>query len=89
MARFSLSSHPWELISVHHVHNSTVSKQLRYSLTRESVHQPFSWDKPSYAVAKKYIDNCYTIGYNSNTWFGYVLYPLIYHAVSATNPIVC
>lgn len=41
------------------------------------------------AVAKKYIDNCYTIGYNSNTWFGYVLYPLIYHAVSATNPIVC
>lgn len=41
------------------------------------------------AVAKKYIDNCYTIGYNSNTWFGDVLYPLIYHAVSATNPIVC
>ena len=38
---------------------------------------------------EKYIDNCYTIGYNSNTWFGYVLYPLIYHAVSATNPIVC
>ena len=31
VARFSLSSHPWELISVHHVHNSTVSKQLRYS----------------------------------------------------------
>ena len=88
MARFSLSSHPWELISVHHVHNSTVSKQLRYSLTRESVHQPFSWDNPPYAVAKKYIDNCYTIGYNSNTWFGDVLYPLIYHAVSATNPIV-
>lgn len=51
--------------------------------------QPFSWDKPPYAVAKKYIDNCYTIGYNSNTWFGDVLYPLIYHAVSATNPIVC
>ena len=41
------------------------------------------------AVAKKYIDNCYTIGYNSNTWFVDVLYPLIYHAVSATNPIVC
>ena len=38
---------------------------------------------------EKYIDNCYTIGYNSNTWFGDVLYPLIYHAVSATNPIVC
>lgn len=48
-----------------------------------------SWDEAPYAVAKKYIDNCYTIGYNSNTWFGYVLYPLIYHAVSATNPIVC
>ena len=46
-------------------------------------------DEAPYAVAKKYIDNCYTIGYNSNTWFGYVLYPLIYHAVSATNPIVC
>ena len=48
-----------------------------------------SWDEAPYAVAKKYIDYCYTIGYNSNTWFGYVLYPLIYHAVSATNPIVC
>ena len=53
VARFSLSSHPWELISVHHVHNSTVSKQLRYSLTRESVYQPFSWDEAPYAVAKK------------------------------------
>ena len=30
----------WQLISVYRVHNSTVSKQLRYSLTRESVHQP-------------------------------------------------
>ena len=48
-----------------------------------------SCDEAPYAVAKKYIDNCYTIGYNSNTWFGDVLYPLIYHAVSATNPIVC
>lgn len=46
-------------------------------------------DEAPYAVVKKYIDNCYTIGYNSNTWFGDVLYPLIYHAVSATNPIVC
>ena len=71
----------WQFISVYRVHNSTVSKQLRYSLTRESVPQPVSRDE-------KYIDNCYTIGYNSNTWFGYVLYPLIYHAVSATNPIV-
>lgn len=50
--------------------------------------QPVISDEAPYAVAKKYIDNCYTIGYNSNTWFGYVLYPLIYHAVSATNPIV-
>ena len=35
MARFSLSSHPWELIFVYRVHNSTVSKQLRYALTKE------------------------------------------------------
>ena len=78
---------------MYRVHNSTVSKQLRYSLTRESVPQPVISDEAPYAVgpyavAKKHIDNCYTIGYNSNTWFGYVLYPLIYHAVSATNPIV-
>ena len=33
VARFSLSSHPWELISVYRLRNSTVSKQLRYSLT--------------------------------------------------------
>ena len=37
VARFSLSSHPWELIFMYRVHNSTVSRQLRYSLTRESV----------------------------------------------------
>ena len=36
MARFSLNCHPWQFISVYRVHNSTVSKQLRYSLTRES-----------------------------------------------------
>ena len=35
VARFSLSSHPWELISVYRVHNSTVSRQLRYALTKE------------------------------------------------------
>ena len=35
MARFSLSSHPWELIFMYRVHNSTVSKQLRYALTKE------------------------------------------------------
>ena len=42
MARFSLSSHPWELVSVYRVHNSTVSRQLSYALTRESVPQPVS-----------------------------------------------
>lgn len=35
MARFSLSSHPWELIFMYRVHNSTVSRQLRYALTKE------------------------------------------------------
>ena len=52
VARFSLSSHPWELISVYRVHNSTVSKQLRYSLMRESVPQLVSGDKAPYAVAE-------------------------------------
>ena len=37
VARFSLPCHPWQGISVYRVHNSTVSRQLRYSLTRESV----------------------------------------------------
>jgi hypothetical protein len=35
MARFSLSSHPWELIFMYRVHNSTVARQLRYALTKE------------------------------------------------------
>ena len=48
---------------MHHVHNSTVSKQLRYSLTQESVYQPFSWDEAPYAVAK----NIMTKHYNSAT----------------------
>ena len=52
VARFSLSSHPWELISVYRLHNSTVSKQLRYSLTRESVHKPGTWNEAPYAVTK-------------------------------------
>ena len=52
VARFSLSSHPWQGISVYRVHNSTVSKQLRYSLTRESVPKPVSWYEAPYAVAK-------------------------------------
>ena len=53
VARFSLPCHPWQGISVYRVHNSTVSKQLRYSLTRESVHQPVSRDKAPCTVAKK------------------------------------
>ena len=52
VARFSLSSHPWELISVHHVHNSTVSKPLRYSLKRGSVPQPVTWSEAPHAVPK-------------------------------------
>lgn len=47
-----LSSHPWELISVHHVHNSTVSKPLRYSLKRGSVPQPVTWSEAPHAVPK-------------------------------------
>ena len=59
VARFSLSSHPWELISVYSVHNSTVSRQLRYSLTRESVHKPVTCDEAPHAVPK------YSLEYNS------------------------
>ena len=42
----------WQLISVYSVHNSTVSKRLRYSLTRESVPQPVSRDKAPCTVAE-------------------------------------
>ncbi len=52
VARFSLPCHPWQGISVYSVHNSTVSRQLRYSLTRESVHLPVSGDEAPYAVTK-------------------------------------
>ena len=58
VARFSLSSHPWELISVHHVHNSTVSKPLRYSLKRGSVPQPVTWSEAPHTVPK------YSLKYN-------------------------
>lgn len=34
MARFSLTCHPWQVISVLHVHNPTVSKRLRNSLNQ-------------------------------------------------------
>ena len=52
VARFSLPCHPWQGISVYSVHNSTVSKRLRYSLTRESVPQPVSRDKAPCTVAE-------------------------------------
>ena len=52
VVRFSLPCHPWQGISVYRVHNSTVSKQLRYSLMRESVPQLVSGDKAPYAVAE-------------------------------------
>ena len=52
VARFSLPCHPWQGISVYRVHNSTVSRQLRYSLTRESVPQLVSRDKAPCAVAE-------------------------------------
>ena len=52
VARFSLPCHPWQFISAHHVHNSTVSKQLRYSLTQESVPQPVSRGKAPCTVAE-------------------------------------
>ena len=58
VARFSLSSHPWELISVYSVHNSTVSRQFRYSLTRERVHKPGTWNEAPHTVPK------YSLKYN-------------------------
>ena len=52
VARFSLNCHPWQFISVYSVHNSTVSRQLRYSLTRERVHKPGTWNEAPCAVTK-------------------------------------
>ena len=52
VARFSLPCHPWQGISVYRVHNSTVSRQLRYSLTRERVHKPGTWNEAPCAVTK-------------------------------------
>ncbi|MFQ8617912.1 MAG: hypothetical protein ACLSA5_08225 [Agathobacter rectalis] len=37
---------------MYRVHNSTVSRLLRYSLTRESVHKPGTWNEAPCAVAK-------------------------------------
>ena len=54
VARFSLPCHPWQGISVYRVHNSTVSRQLRYSLTREYIRQPFVENEaPSYCHQKR------------------------------------
>ena len=52
VARFSLPCHPWQSISVYRVHNSTVSKRLRYSLSQESVHHSVSSDEAPYAVVE-------------------------------------
>ena len=50
MARFSLTCLPWQVISVLHGHNPTVSKQLRYALSRESVCTPPGGAYGPYAV---------------------------------------
>ncbi|MEE1217152.1 MAG: hypothetical protein U0K78_06535 [Agathobacter sp.] len=42
----------WQLISVYRVHNSTVSKQFRYALMRESVPQPVTCDEAPHTVAE-------------------------------------
>ena len=41
VARFSLTCPPWQVISVLHVHNPTVSKWLRYSLNQ--MHMRIPW----------------------------------------------
>ena len=40
MARFSLTCPPWQVISVLHVHNPTVSKRLRYPLNQNICVRP-------------------------------------------------
>ena len=50
MARFSLTCLPWQVISALHGHNPTVSKQLRYALSRESVFTPPGGAYGLYAV---------------------------------------
>lgn len=40
VARFSLTCPPWQVISVLHVHNPTVSKWLRYSLNQNICMRP-------------------------------------------------
>ena len=46
---FSLSRHPCQAISVLHEHNSTVSRQLRYSLSRDCV-SPHHAHKPHFPI---------------------------------------
>ena len=41
VARFSLPCHPCQSISVYRVHNSTVSKRLRYSLNQMHMRAPW------------------------------------------------
>ena len=41
MARFSLTCPPWQVISVLHMHNPTVSKRLRYSLNQMHMRAPW------------------------------------------------
>ena len=54
MAHNALPSRPWLGISVFHGIISTVSKQLRYSLTREYIRQPFVENEaPSYCQQKR------------------------------------
>ena len=51
---------------MYRVHNSTVSRQLRYSLMRENVPQPVTWDEAPYAVQKrkKFDDKASPLCYN-------------------------
>ena len=66
VARFSLPCHPWQGISVYRVHNSTVSRQLRYSLTRESVPSRSHGIKPLtlWQKKKKFDDKAPPLCYN-------------------------
>ena len=53
VARFSLPCHPWQGISVYRVHNSTVSRQLRYSPSRACVCLP-----PGFLTLWLYLPSC-------------------------------
>ena len=71
MARFSLSSHPWELIFVYRVHNSTVARQLRYALTKERLCcravTPAAY--VPYAVAEMWEDVCAPAVCVAGVWY--------------------